>query len=371
MGALEGEANELQGKIDARNKKEYDYLERRKWNIDNICKVSEERSETNTYQSASLKAEDFVPTGKTEANMVGASKDQEAAVSSTASSAGVVTTSTSSGAPAAKPKTAGPEKSSSSSTAVTVGNQSKERISIMSYNDFAIEYEHVLETFSVIRDLEHSREYLYKNCNVLLHEHAQSYLLLAALEDEMNMKFERMKVVSRQSQILSHISELGTSTGRDPRDVIIPFFIRIQEPTHSSGFQDAVNDFIRRIQKRAIEKRIEMDNERSEEMREGVPLGPGGLNPYDVLEQLPEDLREAFEEQDTETLTRILSEMPPKEGKKWMKMCVDSGLWVPAPGSKSIFDTANDADSDDEGAASSIADDKGKDNAISPPTEVD
>jgi hypothetical protein len=37
-----------------------------------------------------------------------------------------------------------------------------------------------------------------------------------------------------------------------------------------------------------------------------VPLGPGGLNPYDVLERLPENMREAFEEQDTAALHRIL-----------------------------------------------------------------
>lgn len=342
MGALEGEANELQGKIDARVKKEKEYLERRKWNIDNICKVSEERSETNTYQSASLKADDFVPTGKTEANMKEATKEKEktSAVVSTSSSVSSSTTTAST----TKAKVAGPEKASSS-TAVTTksADQSKDRISIMSYNDFAIEYEHILETYSVIRDLEHTKEYLYKNCNVLLHEHAQSYLLLSALEDEMNMKFERMKIVCRQSQILSHISELGTSTGRDPRDVIIPFFIRIQEPTHNKGFMEAVADFTRRIQKRAVEKRIEMDKEREEEMRENVPLGPGGLNPYDVLEQLPDNLREAFEEQDTEALVKILTELPPKEGRKWMKMCVDSGLWCPAPGSKSIFDSSNDA----------------------------
>jgi cell division cycle protein 37 len=357
MEALEGEANELQGKIDARVKKENEYMERRKWNIDNICKVSEERSATNDYKSASLKAEDFVPTGKTEANLI---KDDTKAKAKPAAAATAGASSASSSAAVIKPKTTGPEK-----PATPVSEQNKDRISIMSYNDFAIEYEHVLETYSVIRDLEHTREYLYKNCNVLLHEHAQSYLLLSALEDEMNMKFERMKIVSRQSQILSHITELATSTKRDPRDLIIPFFIRIQEPGHSSGFQEAVNDFIRRIQKRAIEKRIEMDKEREEEMRESVPLGPGGLNPYEVLESLPEELREAFEEQDTEALTKILSDMPPKEGKMWMKKCVDSGLWVPAPGSRSIFDTMNDDDDDDDEPAA------GKDDEISAPTSTD
>ena len=77
-----------------------------------------------------------------------------------------------------------------------------------------------------------------------------------------------------------------------------------------------MDDFIRRIQKRAIEKRVEMEKERFEEQRASAPLGPGGLNPFDVLEALPANLREAFDEQDTEALQTILSEMDPKEGIK-------------------------------------------------------
>ena len=192
----------------------------RKWNIDNICKVSEERSEFNSNQASSLKAEDYQPTGKTES----------------LAPTTVVANNASSSSAASKPiKASTTAITKPSTTAVSTAAPSKERVSAMSYNDFAIEYEHILETYSVIRDLESTREYLYKNCNVLLHEHSTSYLLLSALEDEMNMKFERMKLVSRQSQILSHITELGTSTRRDPRDVIIPFFTRISEPEHAKG----------------------------------------------------------------------------------------------------------------------------------------
>lgn len=49
---------------------------------------------------------------------------------------------------------------------------------------------------------------------------------------------------------------------RDPRDVIIPFFLRIQEDEHKKAFEGAVKDFIDRIKKRAVEKRKEMDAER-------------------------------------------------------------------------------------------------------------
>lgn len=339
--ALEGEANELQGRIDARNAKINGYLERRKWNIDNICQVKEEATVVNNNKSASLKAEDFKPTGKTEA--LSASKPAAAATADKAPAAPAAAA-----APAAT-STAVTKSSSSSASAAAPGPViSRERVAMMSYNDFAIEYEAVLETYSTIRDLEATKEYLFKNCHILLHEHAVSYLLLSALEDEMNMKFERMKIVSRQSQILSHITELGQSTRRDPRDVILPFFMRIMEPAYRAGFDEAVNDFIRRIQKRAIEKRVEMQKERYEDQRQEAPLGPGGLNPFDVLEALPEDMRTAFEEQDTEALHEILGKMPTKQARHWMKQCVDSGLWVPSPESARLFSGEGGDDDDDE-----------------------
>lgn len=122
-------------------------------------------------------------------------------------------------------------------------------------------------------------------------------MLLACLEDEMNGKRKRMRLVGRQSQILSHIHELGVSMKRDPRDVILPFFRRLEEKEHFEGFTSAVSDFIERIIKRAVEKKKEMDAEREEEDMEPV-IGPGGLNPLEVLKQLPEDLRAAFESRD-------------------------------------------------------------------------
>ena len=37
---------------------------------------------------------------------------------------------------------------------------------------------------------------------------------------------------------------------RDPRDVVQPFFLRLEEAEHKKGFNDAVKDFIKRIQER-------------------------------------------------------------------------------------------------------------------------
>ena len=64
------------------------------------------------------------------------------------------------------------------------------------------------------------------------------------------------------------------------------------------------------------------------EYEENDQLGPGGLNPYEVLKSLPKTLRDAFESQDIGRLHKVLGEMEVGEAKRLMKQCVDSGLWV-------------------------------------------
>jgi cell division cycle protein 37 len=225
--------------------------------------------------TVSLKAEDFEPTGATAAAL----ENNETLAASASSSA-----STSS-----LPK---PPQSSNSSTQTKVkaavgpeAPQTRERFAVISYNDYVLKHERLLEDYSEIRDMEQTQNFLFKNCDILLHEHAQSYMLLSCLEDEMNGKHERMKLVCRQSQILSHITELGQSMKRDPRDVIIPFFRRISEKEYLNNFLKAVDEFKERIQKRAVEKRKEMDRDRQREAAGEAPVGPGGLDPYEVSER--------------------------------------------------------------------------------------
>ncbi len=297
--------------------------ERRKWNIDNICKTSEERTIVNQKAaSTSLKADDFVPTGATAAAMAeksgsGGGKEEAKEKAKTATAAAPVSAavkaSTASAPAATAKKSAGPV-------------EKNEKDAVLSYNDYVLLHEDLLEKYSEIADLERAQQFLFQHCDVLLHEHSQSYMLLSCLEDEMNGKRKRMQLVCRQSQILSHIQELGVSMGRDPRDVVLPFFTRIQEKEYLAAFLEQVKNFEKRICERAVVKRKEMDAERA---LSNAPLGPGGLDPFEVLESLPQAMRDAFESQDVGRLQDVLAAMQPSEAKKYMKMAVDSGLWCP------------------------------------------
>jgi cell division cycle protein 37 len=192
-----------------------------------------------------------------------------------------------------------------------------------------------------MESLEASKEYLLKYGDILLQENASNYLLLASLEDEMNGYREKMKLTCRQSQMISNIAELAKSMQTHPGNVIIPFFKRMEQKELLEGFMLGVDEFAKKIMARAITKREEMDRERQEREiaraheegtdLEDIPkeerLGPGGLDPLEVIETLPASMQEAFESRDVEKLKEALMSMDPEEAQYHMKRCVDSGLW--------------------------------------------
>ncbi|EED91303.1 Cdc37 protein [Thalassiosira pseudonana CCMP1335] len=216
-------------------------------------------------------------------------------------------------------------------------------VSMLSYHEFTEKYADVVEEFMAIESLDRSKEFLIQKGDILLQENASNYLLLASLEDEMNGFHEKMKLVARQSQIISNIAELAKSLQRHPGNVIVPFFQRLDNKELYDGFMDGVNQFIKRIEVRAVEKRKEIDEERAREAKEHgaasedavdistIPLeerlGPGGLDPMEVFESLPESMQLAFESREKEQLEAALGAMTPDEASYHMQRCIDSGLW--------------------------------------------
>ncbi len=74
--------------------------------------------------------------------------------------------------------------------------------SMANYSSFVEEHADMMERYSEMADLEEIKNFLRGDGAVLFADHAQSYLLLSCLEDEMNGKRERMKNTARQSQVL-------------------------------------------------------------------------------------------------------------------------------------------------------------------------
>jgi cell division cycle protein 37 len=377
---LETERNELVKANAARQAKLDEYEKNKKWNVDNMFHVTEERSIVNPSAGK---------LGYTETGFIVPTDDAEPKEAATATSSKVVaeeaqgetkkpaSTTTTDSKPAATttaakkpvagpsppPKSAAAAKSSSSATTTAVATAEKKKFDdndlgvMMTYHEFTEKHADTVEEFMALPDLESSKNFLLQNAQVLLQENASNYLLLASLEDEMNGHREKMKRTARQSQIVTNIAELAKTLKTHPGNVIVPFFTRLQQREHLQEFLVGVTAFQEKIIKRAVVKKQEIDAQRlreaeQEEEEEGVAaatratrsatsggveladipreerLGPGGLDPLEVIETLPDSMVKAFESRNVDNLKQALLALPPDEAEHHMNRCIAAGLWV-------------------------------------------
>lgn len=58
------------------------------------------------------------------------------------------------------------------------------------------------------------------------------------------------------------------------------------------------------------------------------------MDPEEVYNSLPEELRKCFDSRDVKLLQETISKMDEEDAKYHMKRCVESGLWVPEANKK-------------------------------------
>ena len=347
--AIKIEIEELRSQNAQRQGTLDEYEKNKKWNVDNMFEVKDERTMVNKEAAK----DNYTSTGHAQSTVTGeqAKKEFEKARKeaqkkegkNTGSSKKKTTSTTNKNATAgpAKPPPAvtggEPEKSNTDPTEVDSDPEF-----LYTYHEFTEKYAALCEKFMFITSFEQSKDFLLQHGTILLQEHAANYLLLATLEDEMNGKHDEMKQRAKQSQIVTNIAELAQSWKTHPGNAIMPFFTRLEQREFLEGFLSGVKVFVEKIQKRAVIKRKEIDATRAEEQggstvkKEGVDLsdipkeerlGPGGLDPLEVIESLPQSMQDAFESRDTDQLRQALMDMDPKDAEYHMKRCVDSGLW--------------------------------------------
>ncbi|XP_015122744.1 hsp90 co-chaperone Cdc37 [Diachasma alloeum] len=220
--------------------------------------------------------------------------------------------------------------------------------------DFVKENEKKLKKFGMLRKHDDSKAYLQENPQLVC-ENTANYLVIWCINLEMEEKHDLMEHVAHQCICMQYILELSKQLDVDPRACVGSFFSRIQvaEVEYKKSFDDELTAFKERIRKRAAEKVAEVIKEAEEEEKK-ARLGPGGLDPVEVFDSLPEALQKCFESQDIPLLQKTISEMPEDEARYHMKRCIDSGLWVPDANSKQkggeeepVYSEATDASTPD------------------------
>lgn len=194
---------------------------------------------------------------------------------------------------------------------------------------FVKENEKDLKHFGLLKRYEDSRAFL-KAHHHLVCDHTTNYLVVWCINLQMEQKTELMSHVAHQVMCMQYILQLATQLEYDPRACLDAFFTKIQvaKPEYKATFDEELDQFKERIKKRAAEKYEDLLKEAQEEERQ-QRLGPGGLDPVEVFESLPDDLKTCFETQNIPLLQETIAKMDEDQVRYHMKRAVDSGLWIP------------------------------------------
>jgi len=342
--AIKIEVEELKLQNKARIAKLDEYEKNKKWNVDNMFHVKEERTVVNKEAGKN----NYTDSGFAKSTVTGeeAKKQFEAADEKERGAekgAKKVAAAGNDGKEAKKPAAAkkpiaGPAKPAAEQRNMPSAKEiQKDDTFLYTYHEFTEKYADLMEQFMTLKTFNESKEFLLKHGDIMLQEHSCNYLLLASLEDEMNGYRDKMRQTAKQSQIITNIAELAKSWQTHPGNVIMPFFQRLEQRQFLEGFLEGMEVFIEKIVSRAVTKKMEIDRQRKTGTdAEGVDLqdvpreerlGPGGLDPLEVIETLPIEMQQAFESRDVEELKAALMKLDPKDAEYHMKRCVDSGLW--------------------------------------------
>jgi len=195
--------------------------------------------------------------------------------------------------------------------------------------DFVKKNEKEMKKYGMFKDYDESRRFLMEHPH-LADEDTANYMVIWCINLEMEEKHDLMAHVSHQTICMQFILELAKQLKRDPRSCISAFFHRIQqaEAEYMRAFNEELDGFKSRVKKRAQEK-LDLAIKEMEEEERQARLGPGGLDPLEVLETLPQELKDCFESQNIQLLKDSIAAMEVDQATYHMKRCVDSGLWVP------------------------------------------
>ncbi|KAI6227872.1 Hsp90 chaperone protein kinase-targeting subunit [Aphelenchoides besseyi] len=181
----------------------------------------------------------------------------------------------------------------------------------------------------------------FNQCEKFLLEHphlssefATSYLTIEALNLAIDENYDEMALYASNCITLQYLLELAKSLHAVPTNtnIISTFFkkIRAADESYMKMYHDEVDSFKERLTKRAKTKReLALAEAESEEKTRRIQESPGGMDPQEVFESLPESMQEAFQSQSVGKLQEIATTMDSEVFQYHLNRCIASGLWVP------------------------------------------
>lgn len=193
---------------------------------------------------------------------------------------------------------------------------------------FIEKYETEIKNFGILKEYDLSSDHLRDRPHLVCSDTA-NYLTMWCVNLEVEGKHSLMTRVAHQTIVMQYILELAKQLKTDPRACVRGFFNRIKsaEKQYTDAFKEELEGFISRVELRA-KVRIEEAVRQTEEEEKRKRLGPGGLDPVEVMETLPKELKDCFETRNVALLQGVIQKLPKDEAAYHMQRCVASGLWV-------------------------------------------
>jgi cell division cycle protein 37 len=95
-------------------------------------------------------------------------------------------------------------------------------------------------------------------------------------------------------------------------------------------YADEVDGFRERLRKRAKDKRDAAISEAETEAKtKRIAESPGGMDPQEVFDSLPEAMQAAFQTQSIEKMYEVAEKMDAEVFSYHLQRCIGSGLWIP------------------------------------------
>ncbi|KAG5834568.1 hsp90 co-chaperone Cdc37-like 1 isoform X1 [Anguilla anguilla] len=189
---------------------------------------------------------------------------------------------------------------------------------------FVQNYEQELRHFGMLRRWDDSQRFLSDRPHLICEETA-NYLILWCFRLQAEEKEALMEQVAHQAVVMQFILEMARNSQQDPRGCFRQFFQKAR--TRQDGYFDVFRMELEAFKQRVKDYTVKCKGESLNNVEHQKAPNRCRLDPKEVLESLPPELRRGFQLQNVQILQNVLSTMNPQVAEYHVKRCLDAGLW--------------------------------------------
>uniref|UniRef100_W5LJT9 Hsp90 co-chaperone Cdc37-like 1 n=1 Tax=Astyanax mexicanus TaxID=7994 RepID=W5LJT9_ASTMX len=190
---------------------------------------------------------------------------------------------------------------------------------------FVQRHEQHLKHFGMLRRWDDSQRFLAEFPHLICEETA-NYLILWCFRLHAEKKEALMEQVAHQAVVMQFILEMARSAQQDPRGCFRQFFQKAKEG--QEGYLDVFHTELEAFKQRVREYAMKSKGENPKAPEQQCTPNRRCLDPKEVLDSLPPELKACIQSQDMHILQNVLSTMNAQVAEYHIKRCLEAGLWA-------------------------------------------